>query len=285
MSWDLEAMNLSQSDTFLRTDPRTLGWPLVDNKVFIAVTLVSYVYTVKIGGPHFMKDRKPFNNLKPAILLYNASMVLLNIFFGTSFLFKTYIGGGYNIVCQGIDFDARDETTMSFLRLTWWYVLVRIADFLDTIFFVLRKKDSHVTFLHVSHHTMVVFTGWFALGHGADGQVALGLIINCYVHVLMYSYYFLSLLGPSVRQYLWWKRYLTQLQMIQFLVMIGHGIIALVMDCGYPKSHALIGLPQVLLVLCLFLNFYYKSYQAQRANRERLSSKVKSQECLHAHSG
>lgn len=261
-------MNSFGTGYFPPTDPRTKDWFLVNNKMFLVTTLFSYVYIVKVGGPRFMKHRKPFDNLKPLILFYNAAMVLLNVFFGTSFLLKTYLGGGYNIVCQGIDFNVRDEATMSLLNLEWWYVLVRIGDFLDTVFFVLRKKDSHVSFLHVSHHVMVVFMYWYGVGHGGDGHAVFSIAVNCFVHVLMYSYYSLSLLGPSVRPYLWWKRYLTQVQIVQFVLIIAHTAIPLFRDCGYPKVLVLIGVPQVLLILFLFVNFYFKAYQAQRAHRE-----------------
>lgn len=36
---------------------------------------------------------------------------------------------------------------------------------------------------------------------------------NSFIHVLMYSYYGLSALGPSVTKYLWWKKYLTIIQL------------------------------------------------------------------------
>ena len=38
--------------------------------------------------------------------------------------------------------------------------------------------------------------------------------INCFVHIIMYSYYFLAGLGPSVQKYLWWKKYVTVLQLV-----------------------------------------------------------------------
>ena len=41
--------------------------------------------------------------------------------------------------------------------------------------------------------------------------------LNCFVHIVMYSYYFLSGLGPSVQKYLWWKKYVTVLQMVSVL--------------------------------------------------------------------
>ena len=39
-------------------------------------------------------------------------------------------------------------------------------------------------------------------------------MINCFIHVIMYSYYLLSALGPALRPYLWWKKYLTLLQLV-----------------------------------------------------------------------
>ncbi len=39
-------------------------------------------------------------------------------------------------------------------------------------------------------------------------------MLNSFVHVIMYSYYGLSAMGPAVQKYLWWKKYLTQLQLV-----------------------------------------------------------------------
>ncbi|KAK8780070.1 hypothetical protein V5799_018585 [Amblyomma americanum] len=267
----------SAAATLFRRDPRIADWPLVGNKQFIVLLLSAYVYIVKVGGPRFMKDRKPYDSIKPLIILYNASMVLLNCYFVVAFLSKTYLGGGYSLLCQGIDFEARDELTMSMLSHVWWYVLVRIADFLDTIFFVLRKKDSHVSFLHVAHHVLVVFNGWFGLAYGADGHVAFGIIFNSFVHVVMYSYYFLSLLGPSVQKYLWWKRYLTQFQLAQFVILFFHMMIPLFIDCGYPLAQMCITLPQGIFFFIMFMNFYIKCYCNRMRPQHRVEAESKAQ--------
>lgn len=271
MSSSMEAV---VTDTFLPRDPRTMGWPLVGSKQFLITLLLGYVYLVKIGGPRFMKGRKAYDNLKPVIMIYNLSMVLLNAYFVYNFLKRSYFGGGYSIICQGIDYQARDQTTMEFLELCYWYLWVRIADFLDTIFFVLRKKDSHVSFLHVVHHVLVVFNGWFGLAYGPDGQVALGLTLNSFVHVVMYSYYFLSLLGPSVRPFLWWKRYLTQFQLVQFIIMFIHCTIPAFKDCGYPMSHMMVTIPQAVFFFGMFIRFYVQAYNKQPA---KLAAEDKSQ--------
>ena len=42
-----------------------------------------------------------------------------------------------------------------------------------------------------------------------------GAACNCFVHVMMYAYYGLSAIGPHMRPYLWWKRYITKLQLVR----------------------------------------------------------------------
>lgn len=249
------------NSTLLR-DPRTTTWPLAGNPPLIGALLLCYVYLVKVGGPRFMRDRKPYN-LRWVILSYNAAMVLLNAYFVVNFLSRSYLGGGYSVLCQGIRFDA-DPRTLELVSLCWWYLLVRIADFLDTVFFVLRRKDSHVSFLHVVHHVLVVFNGWFGLSYGPDGQVMFCICLNSFVHVIMYTYYFLSLLGPAVQKHLWWKRYLTQLQLAQFIAIFVHSTIPLFVDCGYPRPHSLIVLFESALFFAMFVKFYRGAYRGKQ---------------------
>jgi hypothetical protein len=40
------------------------------------------------------------------------------------------------------------------------------------------------------------------------------LYVNSFVHVVMYCYYFLTSMWPEYRNNLWWKKYITQLQMV-----------------------------------------------------------------------
>ena len=39
-------------------------------------------------------------------------------------------------------------------------------------------------------------------------------ILNSFIHVIMYAYYGLSACGPGIQKYLWWKRYITQAQIV-----------------------------------------------------------------------
>ncbi|XP_064472829.1 very long chain fatty acid elongase AAEL008004-like [Ornithodoros turicata] len=249
----------------LALDPRTKEWFAAGNVPLLLTLLVSYVYFVKIRGPRIMKNRKPMDHVKPLIIVYNAAMVLTNVYFCYNFLRRTYFGGGYSFACQGIDYGARDRATMELLELCWWYFWVRVADFLDTVFFVLRKKDAHISFLHVAHHCLVVFNGWYGLSYGPDGQIMMVICVNSFVHIVMYSYYFLSLLGPAMKRYLWWKKYLTQLQILQFVMLLPHGVTPLFKDCGYPRMHIFIGIPQGIFFITMFVKFYVGAYHKRHS--------------------
>ncbi|KAK8766658.1 hypothetical protein V5799_006562 [Amblyomma americanum] len=257
-------LNTLANELILPRDPRTADWVLAGNREFLISLFMAYVYVVKIGGPRYMKNRKPYDGIKPVVIIYNACMVVLNVYFMLAFLSKTYLGGGYSLFCQGINYKARDEVTMSMLNLCWWYMLVRIADFLDTVFFMLRKKDSHVSFLHVAHHILVVFNGCYGVGYGPDGQASLTIILNCFVHVIMYTYYFLSLLGPAVQKHLWWKRYLTQFQLVQFSVIFMHMMVPMFVNCGYPRPHIYIMLFEAVFFFTMFVRFYLQAYKNRK---------------------
>lgn len=56
----------------------------------------------------------------------------------------------------------------------------------------------------------------------SGGHITLLCILNSFIHVVMYGYYLLAAMGPRVRPYLWWKKYLTTMQMIQFVIIFVH---------------------------------------------------------------
>ncbi|CAN8012022.1 unnamed protein product [Ixodes pacificus] len=250
---------------FLIRDPRTQDWPVSGNVTFISVLLVSYVYIVKVAGPRLMTGRSPMQNLRPLIMFHNAFMILANLYFIYQIGRRSYFGGDFDWMCQGLDYNCRSPVNLEILSLHWWYLWIRVADFLDTVFFVLRKKDTHVSLLHVSHHVLVVFSGWFGITYGSDGQAVFAVLLNSFVHVVMYGYYFLSLLGPSVRKYLWWKRYLTLLQLAQFVIIFLHAIVPFFVDCGYPTAHLTLVLFQVVFYFVMFARFYVQAYRDNKA--------------------
>ena len=52
----------------------------------------------------------------------------------------------------------------------WWYYFSKLIEFLDTIFFVLRKKNNQISFLHVYHHATMFPIWWIGIKWTAGGQ-------------------------------------------------------------------------------------------------------------------
>lgn len=46
------------------------------------------------------------------------------------------------------------------------------------------------------------------------GHIILVGCLNSFVHILMYTYYFLAGLGPKYQKYLWWKKHMTLVQLV-----------------------------------------------------------------------
>ena len=46
------------------------------------------------------------------------------------------------------------------LDMTWWYFFSKFIDYFDSLFFLLRKKFTHLSTLHVVHHGIMPLTAW-----------------------------------------------------------------------------------------------------------------------------
>ncbi|KAK3876490.1 hypothetical protein Pcinc_018726 [Petrolisthes cinctipes] len=113
----------------------------------------------------------------------------------------------------------------------YWYYLSKFVDFLDTVFFVLNKKNDHISLLHVVHHSLMPVSMWYGMRFQPGGHNTLMSFLNSIVHTVMYLYYLLAALGPRVRPYLWWKKYLTSMQIIQFVTVMAHSIQLAFSEC------------------------------------------------------
>lgn len=85
--------------------------------------------------------------------------------------------------------------------------------------------------------------------------------LNSFIHMIMYFYYFLTSYSPEVKKSLWWKKYITQLQLLQFvLLLIYISVNLFVIECNNSKIMSWAGLIQAVVMLAMFSDFYYKAY-------------------------
>lgn len=59
----------------------------------------------------------------------------------------------------------------------WWFYFSKFTEFFDTLFFILRKKNSHVSTLHVIHHGCMPFSIWMGLKF-APGKIFYNIFIK-----------------------------------------------------------------------------------------------------------
>ncbi|GJQ76033.1 hypothetical protein Trydic_g18086 [Trypoxylus dichotomus] len=252
-----------------KSDQRVKDWFLMSSPLPTLLMCLTYAYGVKVVGPKLMENRKPFN-LRKTIIFYNLFQVLFSIW-----LFHESCVTGwlrhYSFRCQPVDY-SNDPTALRMARGCWWYYFSKFTEFMDTIFFVLRKKNSHISTLHVIHHGVMPMSVWFGVKFTPGGHSTFFGFLNTFVHIIMYTYYFFAALGPQYQKYLWWKKYLTALQMIQFVLVMVHAFQLLFIDCDYPRAFVWwIGLHAVMFYF-LFSDFYKRTYN--RKDREAKKIKV-----------
>ncbi|CAN8004214.1 unnamed protein product [Ixodes pacificus] len=248
---------------FPEKDHRSEGWFLTGNLWPLASLVSVYVYGVKVVGPRMMKHRKPFE-IQRIVLMYNLFMVLNCAFFLEEFVRLAYFHNGYNLLLQEVD-KSETPATMRLVSLSWWYYLFRIFEFTETVFFVLKKKNNQVSGLHVTHHCVIAWNMWICVTYGGQAQTLFVTCMNTFVHLLMYSYYFLSALGPRVQPFLWWKRYLTQIQLAQFIVLMLHNSLPLFFEGQFVREFSVILVFEGLIFFVWFMVFYFDTYRKKKS--------------------
>ena len=127
-------------------DPRSRHMSFVSGgpwKMMAAMTF--YIYFSAWLGPALMKNRAPFE-LRRAMLFYNISTVLLNAYFFIMSVYYLRFGLElFNFKFPSRDISVLTEVDFIKARLVYFYILTKLYDLADTIFFVLRKKNNQIT--------------------------------------------------------------------------------------------------------------------------------------------
>ncbi|KAJ8668552.1 hypothetical protein QAD02_010215 [Eretmocerus hayati] len=247
------------------SDHRTRDWFLLGSPLPGVGILAAYLYFVLSWGPRQMEHRKPFE-LKKTLVVYNFIQVILSIWLVWEALDGAWLRH-YSWKCEPVDF-SESPHAMRVARGVYVYFIAKLTELLDTIFFVLRKKDRQITFLHMYHHTVMPMIGWGAAKYYPGGHGTFIGVINSFVHIIMYTYYMLAAAGPQFHKYLWWKKYITTMQMGQFCLAFLHSCQLLIYDCDYPRWSLIFILPNAMFFYFLFAEFYNKAYTGDSKKKD-----------------
>ncbi|KAF2111315.1 GNS1/SUR4 family-domain-containing protein [Lophiotrema nucula] len=230
-----------------------------------SITLITY-YIIIFGGRELMRDRPPFK---------------LNFLFKLHNFYLTAISGALlglfveqilpTVVREGLFFaicDHRGGWTDKMVILYYLNYLTKFLELIDTCFLFLKKKP--LTFLHTYHHGATALLCYTQL----IGNTAVSwpvITLNLTVHVVMYWYYFQSARGIRI----WWKKYITIMQIIQFVLDLGFVYFASYTyftstywqwlpnagKCAGEEFAAIAGICILTSYLLLFIAFYFATYK------------------------
>ncbi|CAH2074988.1 unnamed protein product, partial [Iphiclides podalirius] len=245
--WDLNKSQYDEIDSL----------PMMATLGPVLTILATYLVFVLKIGPSLMTKREPFK-LTKTLLVYNGLQVVLSIYLVQRYFRNLLDMGLMPKKCYIQDNKHRDQILLGI----WLYFAAKVTELLDTVFFVLRKKDKQITFLHLYHHSVMMIGTWVFIKYWPSHNLLFIGFLNSLVHVFMYTYYGLSALGPQITKYLFWKKYMTTFQLVQFVCIIIQYVGAVKnSECPPAKGVATFVAANTGFFLVLFLNFYRHSYK------------------------
>ncbi|KAF1991197.1 GNS1/SUR4 membrane protein [Aulographum hederae CBS 113979] len=234
----------------------------------VTVTMLVSYYIIIFGGREVMRKREALQ---------------LSFLFKVHNLLLTFISGSLlglfveqllpMVVNKGVFYgicDVEGGWTDELVILYYLNYLTKYLELIDTCFLFLKKKPLNSAFLHTYHHGATALLCYTQLiGHTPVSWVVITL--NLMVHVVMYWYYFQAARGIRI----WWKQYITVMQIIQFVVDLGFVYFASwtyftstyfpwlpnMGKCAGEEFAAIAGIAILSSYLLLFISFYLATYK------------------------
>lgn len=231
----------------------------------VITALVTYLAVV-LGGREIMRSREPmkltFLFQLHNILLSLGSFVLL-LLIGEEIIPIMYNRGLFHSICG---YDAWTPKLEVYYMINYY---IKYVELIDTVFLFLKKKP--LAFLHVFHHSATALLCFTQL-NGRTTVSWVPIQLNLTVHVFMYYYYFATAGGRKI----WWKKYLTTMQIIQFVIDLfviyfatynyfasTYSSLPVMGTCSGSPTAAIFGCGLLTSYLFLFISFYKTTYRSR----------------------
>ncbi|CAL5183126.1 unnamed protein product [Lathyrus oleraceus] len=202
--------------------------------------------------------------LKPFTAFHNLTLSILSLTMtiATSLTILTHTPNLRSTIC----FPPNTPPTGPLFFWAYIFYISKFLEFIDTLFIILSRSIKRLSFLHVYHHSTVPIMCYLWL-NSSQSLFPIALLTNSSVHVIMYSYYFLTAVGIRPP----WKRAVTDCQIVQFVFSFAVSGVMLYYHfygggCSGMKAWCFNAVFNASL-LALFLNFHIKSYANSKKNR------------------
>jgi len=213
--------------------------------------------------------------LKETMVVYNGGQVFLNGWMVYRFI-DALVNRGHPFI--GDLYTVNTGATFG----VWIHYMDKYLEFFDTVFMVLRGRMDQISFLHIYHHVSIAWAWWFAIRCYPGGDAYFGALLNSWIHVMMYSYYTLSLLKFSCP----WKRYITQAQLLQFTSVVLYTAVSFVIVYRGGNAEAkhyycfIVQTIEMVSLFYLFTLFYSKAYKEKQMKRSSSELEVPEQSSI-----
>jgi len=220
--------------------------PTMAAPIVASILYLSAVYF----GPKYMDNKEPMV-ISDYVFTYNFYQVILNVWSVVAFILEVR-NAGMNIWGNKVD---RSENGHRMAFLIWVHYNNKYVELLDTMFMIARKKKEQLSFLHVWHHILILWSWFLVCKYAPGGDTYFGALANSLIHVFMYGYYLMRLCHLPCP----FKKYITQMQLTQFVVCMTHACYVIYHNT-IQRWLAGVQVFVMLNMLVLFGQFYMKAY-------------------------
>ncbi|KAJ3388340.1 hypothetical protein HDU84_009854 [Entophlyctis sp. JEL0112] len=254
-------------------NPHTKNLPLM-NPIHGLMAIIAYGLVISLGC-RIMKNFDKFS-LKTYSWWHNLMLTVLSLYTAVKCVVLCF-KDGINLFSffNNIDFGPKG---LPMAKICWLFYFAKYPELLDTVIMMLKKNNRQISFLHVYHHSTILFYVWLVVHWAPGGEFPLSVILNSSVHVVMYGYYLLSSMG--VKQVSVIKYYITGLQMSQFGILLTQAVFDVFGETmfpgttNFPVGIAAVNISYMISMLILFRNFYVQD--RKRTGKQPPAEKVKS---------
>ncbi|KAM7482190.1 hypothetical protein LguiB_006773 [Lonicera macranthoides] len=244
------------------------GQTIGSTPLFLTLTILTYLLLT--FSLHRLSPTLPTTLLRPISALHNLTLLLLSLLMALA----TTLSSLSQMPSKSWIFCFPPNHTPPRGPVFFWahvFYFSKILEFLDTLLIILGGGNRRLSFLHVYHHAVVVVMCYVWLSV-SQSLLPVALVTNASVHMLMYAYYMLCALGRRP----WWKRWVTDYQIIQFV--FSFGVSGVMLYYHFTTGSGCSGFYGWCFnavfnasLLALFVDFHFKNYAKSKKNRDKQS--------------
>jgi elongation of very long chain fatty acids protein 4 len=201
-------------ETNYTVDPYKECW--WSGPVLFSIAYLALVF----GGKRFMDGREPMQ-IAPYMFWYNVYQCILNLVCVVAMLYEVYDNPHYESMWGNFPQEG-ERRGLKIAFWVWVHYNNKYVELLDTVFMIVRKSYKQLSFLHCYHHLLLIWSWFLVVKVGAGGDSYFGGMVNSFIHVIMYAYYTMPIIGIKVPIFI--KRKITLCQKLQFCICLIHAI-------------------------------------------------------------